>query len=374
MAKDNEQQKRTGTSLEYQQERDAIEHRENMERDLTYAKSEIGTVATRFLKKSPLLRRAAGVVLTVAFSIGVGTTVGLQQIHPDRDSGFGVLEVDDEENSHNDTSEDTVDNAVDNDDDISIEELISSGAPVTLTEGDDGIYRWHSDAVPPQYKKNWSGKYVFEVPSELRAPEEPYVIHAHVHRHNDISTKMKKRVLLEVYSVLKNKQEFDLSLYKDIPNGEWESDDSDIYAPLFPENPHVDEEISLMSILQSYGVDVDIEIMPIAQAQLRTWDGQSKLEEKDDVLVRVTGPMTATTLTKRLGNSVKVYGYRKGDKSFTPLSESSELERDPEQPFEYVQTIELSGREFASGSTTLDGIELLWVSTAEMNKKTWWID
>ena len=79
-------------------------------------------------------------------------------------------------------------------------------------------------------------------------------------------------------------------------DGDREAQSGDFIIPFFPHNPYLEEDI-VSVLVQSRGVDIDIELLPASQANIRTWDGQSKIEQNESELFRVTGPITATKLT-----------------------------------------------------------------------------
>ncbi|MBR6458582.1 MAG: hypothetical protein IKS49_00280 [Actinomycetaceae bacterium] len=365
--------------LSEREKRAETENLDNLERDLSYAKSEIGTIAGDFLKGTPFPRRIAGIGIAVVLALGIGVAVGVHQIHSAPDSGSGIVEVKppveetkNDENTQNDddtqNDEDTQNDDVTDEEETSTEsdnnnaddtresdnwsheEYIASKTQATFTKGADGIYRAHIDAVKVPYRETWASEYAFEVPAELHKPDVPYVLHAHTQRRADVWRDYAGLVDINYSHDGKRYGDpiFHLSFRQ---TKDWESapDVQDFYMPFFQKNSHIDEELATV-IVDSRGVDVDIELMPASTAPLRTWDGHSKLEQNESELFRVTGPITAKKFSRtgKGGSDLYIYGWRPGDTSFNSLVN-----------FQYfgADTIDLSGK----GTKRFDGVELLWV-------------
>lgn len=359
------------------EKRAEMEHLDNLERDLSYAKSEIGTIAGDFLKGTPFPRRIAGIGIAVVLALGIGVAVGVHQIRSIPDSGSGIVEVkppvedvqDVEDTQNEDVAEEEeppAESGNKNADDKlgpgnwSHEKYIASKTQATFTKGADGIYRAHIDAVKVPYRQTWASEYAFEVPAELRKPAEPYVLHAHTQRRADVCDDYAGLVDID-YSQGGDRYGdmiFNLSFRQ---TEDWESapDVQDFYVPFFQKNSYIDEELATV-IVDSRGVDVDIELMPAGKAQLRTWDGHSKLEQNESELFRVTGPITAKKFSRtgQGGSDLFIYGWRPGDSAFSPLVE-----------FQYFgdDTIDLSGK----NTSKFDGIELLWVGNSSSFVHGW---
>ncbi|MBR6458576.1 MAG: hypothetical protein IKS49_00250 [Actinomycetaceae bacterium] len=356
-----------------------LERREDLERELTYAKSEIGTVAGRLLKYTPFPRRVAIISAVVVLALGVGVTVGVHQIRSVFGSGDGVIEtVTDDDSQSQDLSAENDEEAKTEQDakteaDTDANSSSRSAATASFTKGEDGIYRWHGDAGPARYNEDWNDEYTFEIPVEIRTSAQPYVLHIHTGLRNDVEVRGKKFANVSVYSSPKGRIALSGQDLYSVPNEDWGSAESaDLYAPFFPNNPRVDNELAWIK-LQARGVDVDMEFLTVSQAPLRTWDGHSKLEQKESELFRVTGPITATHLSVASKDNVSVYGYRHGDSSFTPLATVFSAINDTDTDDKYERA-ELTGNEFATEPYTLDGVELLWVETPFfllLNEGTW---
>lgn len=351
-----------------------LERRENLERELTYAKSEIGTVAGRLLKYTPFPRRVAVIGIVVVLALGVGVVLGVHQIRSVFGSGDGVIEAVTGDDSQPEDLPAEKDGDAKAEPDTETEpdtDANNKGRPVasaSFTKGADGIYRWHGDAGPVRYHETWNDEYTFDIPAEIRTSAEPHVLHIQLRLRNDVEARGKKGTDVVVYSSPKDRMAFHSQNVYFLPSEEWGSAElSDSYVPFLPNNPHVDEELTWLK-LQSRGVDVDLEFLTVSQAPLPTWDGHSTLEQKESGFFRVTGPITVTHLRAADTDYVVVYGYRRGDSSFTPLARLSGLTSNTTDS--YKQT-ELSGDEFVTRPYTLDGIELLWVETAGMNKGAW---
>ena len=354
-------------------ERATIERREDLERELTYAKSEIGTVAGRLLKYTPFPRRVAIISAVVVLALGVGVTVGVHQIRSVFGSGDGVIEkvtgedsqteelpAGDDTDTNEDANEDTDEDADTDSDDVF--ELTQEN----FTKEADGIWRVHIKATPLPYRETLADHYYFPLPDELRKPSEPYVAHVHTQRRPDVTNRYSAAIDI-MFSNGGDPYFHDTQRLYKLPDdvGNEEGDSHDVTFPLALVNPYLDEEIDQLRLF-SNGADVDIELLPVSQVSLRTWDGHSKLEQEEAELFRVTGPITATSVNHNqqgLGGRCYawVYGWRPGDPTFTLLADA-------------VQTpsAELTGDEFATGSYTLDGIELLWVTTKRGYCSTPW--
>ncbi|MBR6458574.1 MAG: hypothetical protein IKS49_00240 [Actinomycetaceae bacterium] len=360
-------------------ERSEREQHENLERDLTYAKSEIGRLALRFLKNTSLPQRIAGVVLVVVLSLGVGVAVGIYQLPPSITSGFGLFEEKDDEVVEDENATDKEDeNATDKDDTVTesdsesaddkpvvsrskLEQYLASMPQASFTKGQDGIYRAHIEAE--NFIDDWTlaDKYAFDIPAELRKPTEPYVMHMHTQRHGlgryggEVSI---------IYSHGDDLYEND-SLFSDFnlrPYNPEEaaSDTHDFFLPFIHKNDRVDDEFAMITS-ESRALDIDIELWPASQVQPRAWDGHSPLEQSDSELFRVTGPITASQFGRTDFHSVVFYGWRPGDTAFYPITQFGEQNGDTSK------TINLSELD----ANTLNGVQLLWVDNEYRHSNVW---
>lgn len=346
------------------EEHAAIERRDNYERDLAYAKSQIGKVAGPLLKNTPFPRRVAIISVAVVLALGVGVAVGVHQIHSVFGSGDGVIEkiTDDDSQTEELPAEDDTNVDTNADTDANEDADTDSDDAFELTQENftkeaDGIWRVHIKAAPLAYRESTADNYSFPLPDELRKPSEPYMVRVHSQRRSDVTNRYSAAIDI-MYSNGGDPYFHDEQRLYKLPDdvGNEEGDSHDITFPLALVNPYLDEEINQIRLF-SNGADVDIELLPVSQASLRTWDGHSKLEQAEAEMFRVTGPITATSVNhnqQRLGGwcHAWVYGWRQGDSTFTLLADA-----------EQTPNAELTGDEFATGSYTLDGVELLWVAT-----------
>ena len=340
-------------------ERVEREQYENLERDLTYAKSEIGRLALRFLKNTTLPQRIAGVALVVMLSLGVGVAVGIYQNHFLPFSGTGVVEKGAQKKADNGSGDANGENQQGEDsagtEKISWEDVHAGMKTVAFTKGEDGVYRAHVDGENFTDRSFIIG-YVFDIPADLHKPTEPYVIHVH-NQGNSVGSREEKMQI--IYSRDGDFYQNDSSGF---PDFYWSvSDTSDFFFPFFHKNTHGDDEFAMLSVKPS--LTMDIELLPAGQAQLRTWDGHSKLQQSDSELFRVTGPITASQVEKSESCAVELYGWRPGDGVFHPLlsfEDGISIEGDAARTVTFSKNI-------------MREVELLWVDNECRNSNVWTI-
>lgn len=356
-----------------------VEHRENFERDFTYAKSEVGRLALRFLKNTSLPQRIAGVVLVVVLSLGVGIAVGIYQLPAAVSSGLGVFEEKDDEALEDENTTDKEDENVTVKEDTVIEsdnesadekpvlgqspleQELASMTQATFTKSEDGIYRAHVDAE--NFTDGWTlaDAYVFDMPAELRKPAEPYVMHVHTQRHGLGRYNGEVSIIYSHGDDLYENDSFFPDFYLRSSNPEeTASDTHDFFLPFIHKNDHVDNEFAMVTV-ESRALDIDIELWPASQVQPRSWDGHSPLEQSDSELFRVTGPIMASQIKRTDFHNVVFYGWRPGDTAFYPITQFG-----AKSGFT-GKTINLSELD----ANMLNGVQLLWVDNEYRYRNVW---